>query len=225
LTPDQDEIDDDKAVAYTELGGDEQNDSNTDGLSKKNEEASSSLNGVISPTSIAFIVAVIISLFSSFQNVLLDEENIVNQTIFASSVMIGQTVKVMTIFVFGASLPCVSWSSAHLSEMIHVLLVIVKLLVYPVLGLWIVFDLLFQHLEWIRDPILIIMMLIHFAAPSGAGLLILSSEKGYLTADIGKSLTVQHLGALVTLTLTNAMFLFLISNYYQMNGYNVELSI
>lgn len=139
--------------------------------------------------------------------------------------MVGKTVKVMVIFVFGANLPCISWGAAHLSEMVHILLVMVKLLLYPILGLWIVFDLLFQDLAWIRDPILILMMLIHFAAPSGAGLLALSSEKGYLTADISKSLIIQHMGALVTFTMTNALFLFLISNYYQMNGFNMELTI
>lgn len=67
-----------------------------------------------------------------------------------------------------------------------------KLVIYPILGLYIVFDLIFQNSDWVKDPILILMMLIHFAAPSGVSLLTLVGEKEYLEADMGKSLTLQH---------------------------------
>ena len=179
----------------------------------------------MNPALIAFIIAVAFSFVESLKGVLLDQENILNETIFVSSNLIGKTVKVMSVFVFGAALPTYAWSLSTLSDMIHVLQAIVKLCAYPVLGIYIVFDLMFKSMGTIEDPILTIMMLIHFAAPTGVGLLTLVGQKGYMENDMGKSLTIQHIGALVTFTVSTASFMFLMTNHYQLRGMGMDIKI
>lgn len=224
LKPGPEEVDESKGQRYSELN-DEASDSRDLEALRAQQAETVNVQNILNASFVAFIIATILSKITVVKTALLDEQSIINETLFVSSDLIGKTVKVMTVFVFGAALPCYSWESAYLSQMVHVLQALVKLIVYPILGLYIVFDLLFQILGWVNDPILVLMMSIHFAAPTGMGMLTLVGQNGYLESDMGKSLTIQHLGAILTFTLSNALFLFLISNYYQMNGMGMDIKI
>lgn len=215
LAPSEDEVDDQKANIYGELTGDDEADSR-DVAMDNNEKSGIGIYDIFTPSLIAFILAVCISFFSSFKEVLLDSQNIINETIFVSSKLIGTTVKVMAIFVFGAALPTYSWGEAKLSDMTLILQALLKLVVYPILGIYIVFDIMFKSMNLIDDSILALMMLIHFAAPMGVGLLTLVGQKGYLENDMGKSLAIQHLLAIITFTISNAIFLFFMANHFLM---------
>lgn len=105
LTPDEDEIEDEKMQRYTELTGDEYSYSREVDTAPKNRQNIFNYNGVFNVSFLAFVLAVALSFFHWLRHILLDEQNIVHETIFVSSVLISKTVKVMTIFVFGAALP------------------------------------------------------------------------------------------------------------------------
>jgi predicted permease len=223
LTPGEEEVDDQKGIVYGELTGDEEADSREVAVGS-NEKPSIGIYDIITPSLITFILAVGISFILPFKDVLLDSQNLINETIFVSSNLIGTTVKVMSIFVFGAALPTYSWEETKLSDMTLLLQAMIKLVVYPVLGIYIVFDIMFKSMNLIDDSILAIMMLIHFAAPTGVGLLTLVGQKGYLENDMGKSLTVQHLLAIITFTISNAIFMFFMANHCLMSGSGMDVS-
>lgn len=207
--------DEDREVKYVELTDEDKNEpGEADGLRHTQNVPAFEIHEIFNVSVVAFVVAVLISFFIGLKDVILDPHNIVNETFFVSSDLIAKTVKVMTIFVFGSALPCYSWKECTLPSLTHMLQPFVKLVVFPLIALYLIHSLFFVALGWLTDPILVLMMVIHFSSPTGMGMLTLVGKTGYMEHDMGTSILIQHLVGIVTFTVVNATFLYTIANGY-----------
>lgn len=174
------------------------------------EDERSSTNGIVltevfSISFVTFIITIILAFISPVKTALLDQSSIFYSTIFVSSDLIAKTWRVMVIFVFGTALPLIKLDACNLSLTDHILNAATKLVIFPLFGYLIIY-LFLQGYSWFKDPVLIFIMLIQFSSPTSFGLFKTATQRTQLGNDFLVSLTVQHIAAIIILTLLNAVW-------------------
>jgi len=219
-----DEADQEKGNRYSELAGEENSSSDVvDGLHR--ESAVQKFFRVFDASLLGFIIAVCLAQFPYVRNSLLDESNLINETVYVSSVLMAKAVKVMTIFVFGADLFLYEIVVFDLNKVLYLIKTIFIVLIFPALGLYGVFYLLFEGWNWLYDPVLVLMLLFHFAEPASLGLLAILDEDIAENKKVKGTHLLQHAIGLATFTLSNAFFIFLLTDYYAIHGVDNEVKV
>ena len=216
---DEDEIE--KANQYTELTGDDTTEDHQLPSGLSGATPMQKLAAFFDASLIAFILGLVLSNLPFIRDALLEESNIMNETVFVSCVLIAKTVKVMVLFVFGSHLFLFEMEVFSATRLLSLIKVITIAILVAVVGQYVIFYVLFSTYHYLVDPVITIMLMFLFAEPASLGLVAYldtnEDEEGHPQHE-GKTHLLQHVAGLTIFTLSNAFFLFLMWDYYVTNA-------
>lgn len=172
---------------------------------------------VVDMSLITFVIALILSCIGPVRLALTTDAKILNETVFASTKLMSSTVKIVSIFVFGAHLFLYEIEIFDSSRVMYLFTNIVKTLAITLVGSYVVFHILFKVYGYISDPIVALMLLFLFAEPIALGHIAILDE-GEEDSDSEKKSkkthVLQYVVGLLAFTISNTYFLYLLTSHY-----------
>jgi hypothetical protein len=130
-------------------------------------DISSYAKNIISVPAIVCVFSIILSSIPAVKSFMTTKETFFYSTIFVATNMVGKSVKIMLMFLFGAHLALgkeVKESKGGEDDTInvvtHALTVLGKIVVLPAIGFGLIYYVVYQHFQWVTDPILLFFMII-----------------------------------------------------------------
>lgn len=170
------------------------------------------VKGTVNPTLISSIIAILIASVPPLKRLFYmpDGDAPLYNSIFKAILLIGENGKAIMMLQLGCNLASISDEKIsdeveQLNKTAYTLNVVLKMLVYPFIGLAIVLPLLW--IGFMYDPMQSFIVMLQIASPSAITLTVITNVHKFLEKETAKCFIYQYLASIVTVTLSSAVFL------------------
>eukprot|EP01016_Furgasonia_blochmanni_P009651 TRINITY_DN14007_c0_g1_i1.p1 TRINITY_DN14007_c0_g1~~TRINITY_DN14007_c0_g1_i1.p1 ORF type:complete len:219 (-),score=41.68 TRINITY_DN14007_c0_g1_i1:144-743(-) len=171
-----------------------------------NAEYMGALKEIMSGPLYAALIGFMLCAIPPLRNILINPNSFIKQTVMHSIAMCGRVVTPVVLFILGGSLTAADSTGAKMSGRTIGYITLIRLVLMPIAGVLTI--LAFYHLGFLKDPMLMFVIIITYATPSAINLLVISTQyQPDKTKDIAKTLVTGYVLNIMTLPIVIYLFL------------------
>ena len=131
-------------------------------------------------------------------------------TVMTTARFIGSANYILMIIILGANLTIFKKEKTQLPIKFHCMLVFFRLVIYPWVGIGVIYYGAYYQTGIIKDKMMVFVLLMMYATPPANNLMIMATMHRNLESDLARNLLFAYLTSILTLTFYIALFLYLI---------------